>query len=75
MYWELLNTIQNTKRWNDGIRDLLIHPETLRQFKAEVKKIVPSYEIDDTSDERICGIPIKTSPDCQLDKVYFGIRY
>lgn len=75
MYDELLNTIQNTKRWTGGISDILIHPEDLREFKAEAKKIVPSYEIEETTYETICDIPIKTSPDCKAGNVYFGIRY
>jgi len=76
MYWELLNTVANTRRWwNDSIQDILIHPDTLREFILEACKIVPSYEIKATDNNRICGIPIKTSLDCQLDKVYFGFRY
>jgi len=75
MYYELINTIQNTKRWTGSIEHLLIHPETLRAFKAEAKQIVPSYELKVTTYETLCSIPIKTSPDCQPDKVYFGIRY
>lgn len=75
MYDKLLNTILNTKRWNGAIRDILIHPEDLREFKAEARKIVPGYEIKETTYEMICDIPIKTSPDCQVGNVYFGIRY
>ena len=75
MYDELINTVQNTKRWTGSIEDMLIHPETLREFIAEAKKIVPHYELEVTDNMRMCGIPIKTSPDCQKDKIYFGIRY
>ena len=75
MYWELLNTVLNTKRWNDGIQELLIHPDTLREFISEAREIVPSYEIKATDNDRMCDIPIKTSRDCQVDKIYFGFRY
>ena len=75
MYNELIQTVLNTKRWTGSIEHLLIHPEALREFKAEAKRIVPGYEIRETDYEILCSIPIKTSSECEIDKIYFGIKY
>ena len=75
MYDELLNTVMNTKRWTGSVQDIIIHPEDMRKYSSEARKIVPLFELEATDMTRMCDLPIKTSTDCQRGRVYFGIRF